>query len=174
MREGPGRIRWLTEAEEVALLGTLRQTGKYEAHQLTVFLLDTGLRLGEALRLGPGDLAGDKVHVWETKADKPRTVPLTKRAMLAAWGAISKDSYQHTLARAMTLAGIEGASAHTLRHTFASRLVQRGVGIPEVQALLGHKSIQTTMRYAHLSSDNLRDAVGVLEDRVAPTLRRVK
>ncbi len=74
----------------------------------------------------------------------------------------------------MAVAGIEDASAHTLRHTFASRLVQKGVNLAHIQALLGHKSITTTMRYAHISSDNLRDAVDVLEERPTPALRRVK
>jgi site-specific recombinase XerD len=51
---------------------------------------------------------------------------------------------------------------HSLRHTFASRLVQRGVELQVVAKLLGHRSILTTMRYAHLAPQNLADAVKVL------------
>jgi integrase len=48
---------------------------------------------------------------------------------------------------------------HDLRHTFASRLVSKGVPLLEVQKLAGHRSFQTTLRYAHLSPDHLRKAV---------------
>ena len=52
---------------------------------------------------------------------------------------------------------------HSLRHTCASRLVQRGVPIVVVKEWLGHKTIQMTMRYAHLAPTNLLEAVGALE-----------
>ena len=51
---------------------------------------------------------------------------------------------------------------HTLRHTFCSELVQRGVTIPVIQALANHKKITTTMRYAHLNSEQLKAAIEVL------------
>jgi len=50
-----------------------------------------------------------------------------------------------------------------LRHTFASWLVQKGVSIYEVSKLLGHADIKTTQIYAHLRSDDLRNAVKVLD-----------
>ena len=53
---------------------------------------------------------------------------------------------------------------HTCRHTFVSRLVQKGVPIVSVKTLAGHRAIQTTMRYAHLAPSNLVDAVKALED----------
>src|SRR5215469_11894435 len=56
-------------------------------------------------------------------------------------------------------AGIEGVTWHTLRHTFASRLVDRGVDIVTVQQLLGHSSITVTMRYTHTNLDSKRTAV---------------
>ncbi len=52
---------------------------------------------------------------------------------------------------------------HTLRHTFASQLVMKGVDLPTVQKLLGHSDIQTTMIYAHLAPDHLAGAVNKLE-----------
>ena len=52
----------------------------------------------------------------------------------------------------------------TLRHTFASWLIQKGRSLKEVSELLGHSSITMTMRYAHLAPDHLKSAVATLED----------
>jgi len=52
---------------------------------------------------------------------------------------------------------------HSLRHTFASHLVMKGVDLPTVQKLMGHSDIQTTMIYSHLSPDHLVDAVNKLD-----------
>lgn len=58
---------------------------------------------------------------------------------------------------------------HDLRHTFASRLVVAGVPLRAVQILLGHKRIETTLRYSHLSDTHLRDAVEKLVAKPSDT-----
>ena len=60
-------------------------------------------------------------------------------------------------------AGISDVTWHTLRHTFASRLVGSGVDIVTVKELLGHSSISVTMRYAHTNFDSKRAAVEKLD-----------
>ena len=60
---------------------------------------------------------------------------------------------------ALEKAGIQDASWHTLRHTTASRLVMAGVPIPTVKDILGHKDIQTTMKYAHLSPSHIQASI---------------
>ena len=52
---------------------------------------------------------------------------------------------------------------HTLRHTYASWLVQKGVDLYTVKKLMGHSTLAMTERYSHLAQDNLRDAVKKLE-----------
>ena len=66
-------------------------------------------------------------------------------------------------ARGCRKAGISGVTWHTLRHTFASRLVNRGVDIVTVKELLGHSNLSVTMRYAHTNLDNKRAAVEKLD-----------
>lgn len=56
-------------------------------------------------------------------------------------------------------AGLEGAVWHSLRHTFCSRLVMAGVDIATVGQLAGHRTLQTTMRYSHLSPEHQQEAV---------------
>ena len=58
--------------------------------------------------------------------------------------------------------GITNYHVHDSRHTFASRLVMRGVDLYRVQTLLGHKTARMTQRYAHLSPEGLREAVEAL------------
>ncbi len=51
---------------------------------------------------------------------------------------------------------------HTLRHSFASRLIQKGVSVFVVKELLGHEDIKTTQIYSHLKTENLSEAVNLL------------
>ena len=51
---------------------------------------------------------------------------------------------------------------HTLRHTFCSDLVQKGIAVPVIQKLANHKKITTTMRYTHLNDRLLEDAINIL------------
>ncbi len=78
------------------------------------------------------------------------------------------EDVSHTFDRAATKAGFDDVTFHTLRHTFASRMAQRGIPLKAIQELLGHGTMQMTMRYAHLSPNNLRDAVAALEGAGSP------
>ncbi|GGI29830.1 hypothetical protein GCM10010987_56420 [Bradyrhizobium guangdongense] len=55
---------------------------------------------------------------------------------------------------------------HTLRHTFASHLAIRGVPLPVIKELMGHASITTTMRYAHVAPSALRTAIEILNPKM--------
>lgn len=74
-----------------------------------------------------------------------------------------KTKVREKLIRIAKLAGIADLTrVHTLRHTFASHLVMKGVDLPTVMRLMGHSDIQTTMIYAHLAPDHLAGAVNKL------------
>jgi len=68
---------------------------------------------------------------------------------------------------ALKKVGLEGLRIHDLRHSFASALVNRGVNLYDVQHLLGHNSIKSTQRYAHLEDQRLKASLSVVEDFVA-------
>jgi integrase len=156
---------------------------------MIVFARETGMRQGElrALRKRDIDRRNRIVHVqrsaWYdvedgTKNHRPRAVPLnaaaeaaldslpkvkSEYAFTASGGLLRKGECKWPLWRACDLAGIgRRVGWHVLRHTTASHMVMRGVSIVAVQKVLGHATIQMTMRYAHLAPDYLRAAVDAL------------
>jgi integrase len=183
-REPANRIRFLSPDEENRLLTFVRHIGRGQAAEAFAVLLDTGLRVGEALASKWEDIDLDRgtITVWRSKADKPRTVPLTARAKkilkdirdrtVGGSGPFSNIEYGYLrhawiMARAhMGLHGDEQFVIHSLRHTFASRLVQVGVPILTVKELCGHKTIEVTLKYAHLAPHNLIDAIAKLNSMV--------
>jgi site-specific recombinase XerD len=73
------------------------------------------------------------------------------------------QSLRKAYENAVSNAKLDDVNFHTLRHTFASWAVMRGVSLKELQELLGHSSLAMTMRYAHLAPERLRSAVTRLE-----------
>ena len=76
--------------------------------------------------------------------------------------------YFMIMKKAVRKAGLEqkGYSLHSLRHTFASWLVQDGVKLEVVGQLLGHSSINITMRYAHLAPSQAKSAVNLISEKL--------
>ena len=124
------------------------------------------------------DLEKGLLSIFAHKTRKTRVVPMNSdaRPVLEVW-AMGRENefvfYNHEtgkpfvdldagLALACRKAGIEGVTWHKLRHTFASRLVNRGGDIVTVQQLLGHSTVVTTMRYTHTNLDSKRHAVAKL------------
>jgi site-specific recombinase XerD len=117
--------------------------------------------------------------VFAPKTQRLREVPINMEArkVLEAWWLAKKNDFvfynpetgkpfvdlKAGFALACRKAGISGVTWHTLRHTFASRLVNSGVDIVTVKELLGHSSISVTMRYAHTNFESKRAAVEKLD-----------
>jgi integrase len=173
-KEAKRERRWLTDQEEALILKQLE--GRLE-WALVVVGVETGLRLSELLGLKWRACSATSVTVEKTKNGGARTVPLTSRAreVMAALprsgGGPFETLYLNTVSRrfkeAAVAAGVtdSGVVFHSLRHTCASRLVMAGVDVRRVQMWLGHKSIQSTLVYAHLAPNSLADAVAQVDSR---------
>jgi len=174
--ESKARLRFMTADEEQRMIKIL---GKSPYLSLFLFLLDTGVRLGEALSFKKDAiqrLDGKYfivLYADETKNNTTRSVPLTRRcvAMLQKTGDFSHLNYNmaervwQKLRKEMGLDGDKQFVIHCLRHTCASRLAQSGkVELHFIKEWLGHKSYNMTLRYAHLMPKNLLKAVNILED----------
>lgn len=165
-KENPGRVRWLSAEEEQKMFELLKEWGEEEVSLFLTVLIETGMRRGELLKLASKDVEGAWARLWETKTKSPRSVPLTQRAqealakglpwsldenkLRAVWGRLKES---------MGLSEDKDFVLHTLRHTNATRLLKKTQNIAVVQKMLGHKKVQTTLRYAHIADDDLLNAV---------------
>jgi len=153
------------------------------AEQLVSMMVATtayaaGLRIGEACRLRPEDIDRDRmlIHVRLGKGKKDRFVMLSEQLLLmlcAYWktvrpgggwmfpgrkaGApITRSAASKALKAAAARAGLtKRVTPHTLRHSFATHLLEAGTDIRVIQVLLGHTSIRTTARYAQVSAKHV-------------------
>lgn len=141
-----------------------------------VLALDTGMRVSEVLSIKANDVTDQLITIWVNKSDRPRSIPMTDRVkeivnrrfkMSDRLIDLSRDQVSHywkKMRQYMNLVHDVQFVPHAMRHTFCSRLVQRGVDIVTVKELAGHSTIVVTMRYAHLNPNNLRDAINVLNN----------
>lgn len=185
------KFRWLSPAEESRLLEAVSMVlpGREAPlmHDVIGFLIDTGARLGEMLRLAPEHITDATVRFEGTKSRtgvyKARTVPLTRRARIAGrriadrnvtgtmW---TESQLVKRFDKAAEEAGMPEVNRHTLRHTCASRLVQRGADIYRVKDWMGHSNVTVTERYAHLADKDLVELADLLEGGEAVSTGNVR
>ncbi|MDH3270541.1 MAG: tyrosine-type recombinase/integrase [Gemmatimonadota bacterium] len=180
----------LSQAEVAALLASARNL-KHRA--LLVLLYSAGLRVGEVVRLRPTDLDEDRglVRVRSGKGNKDRYTLLAQgakgavRAYRAAYPAkawlfpgerpdrhLTTRSVQRIVKRAAALAGIQkNVTAHMLRHSFATHLLEGGTNLRIIQELLGHQSPRTTQIYTHVSRSTLESVRSPLDNLPPPRER---
>jgi integrase/recombinase XerD len=165
---------------------------RYRVFFLTVYSL--GLRLGEGLDLEVGDIDGQlrRVHIRQAKGGKDRYVPLpaltlqnlrrfwtthqhrrllfpnpsgSAATVRAASGPMDRSGVQAALKAARIECGIhKHLTVHSLRHAYATHLLELGVDLRAIQVLLGHSRPETTARYAHLTEVNRDQAKERIEE----------
>ncbi|HWY45333.1 MAG TPA: site-specific integrase [Candidatus Sulfotelmatobacter sp.] len=177
--ENNGRVRWLSGDEEVRLRTYLEETCPEHLPELDL-ALNTGMRLGEMYSLTWDNVNTSRrvLTIPRSKNGEIRHVPLNRAALSAlallrkrssGTGPVVTDLKGRPLVGprfwfepAIPKAKIRNFTWHCLRHTFASRLVMVGVDLRTVQELMGHKSIQMTVRYSHLAPKHTLAAVELL------------
>lgn len=166
----------------LAAIDTSTTKGRRDCAMLET-LYSCGLRVSELIALRVGDLFFGEGYIRVVgKGDKQRLVPISAvaRERISRYldertparsgeevlflnnrgGGLTRVMIFTILKEAARLAGIEKRlSPHTLRHSFATHLLEGGAGIRQVQELLGHESILTTEIYTHLDGEHLRRTV---------------
>jgi len=180
-QENNARVRWLSNEEEVRLRTYIQNTYPEHIPELDL-ALHTGMRLGEMYSLTWENVNTSRkvLTIPRSKNGETRHVPLNATA-LSALAALRKRGDgtgpvvrnldgeslagpRHWFEPALPKAKVRRFSWHCLRHTFASRLVMAGVDLRTVQELMGHKSIEMTVRYSHLAPKHTLAAVERLAD----------
>jgi len=190
------RLPDVLSVDEVRRLIAAFRTHQNRTFFWTVYSL--GLRLGEGLHLQVGDIDSARmmVHVHRGKGAKDRYIPLPSRTLkilrqywvthhhpLWLFPATIRDG-QHkvTTDQPLERSSVQGAmrrvvqelkiqkaiSIHSLRHSYATHLLEAGVNLRLIQQYLGHSSLQTTMVYLHLTSASQEQAVARIEALMGP------
>lgn len=174
--------RYLTLEESLALLDAVQGKHKERDYCILMLFLNCGLRISELVSLNVSDIQGDTVRVLG-KGNKERILYLNNgcKAALDAYLTVrAMMSLQHEPALFVTnrhtrvtragihkmvkkyllMAGLDASkySAHKLRHTAATLMLQNGVDVRTLQEVLGHDHLNTTQIYTHISSDDLQIA----------------
>jgi integrase len=176
-REDNGRVRFLSPDEETRLLAHCSNP----LRPVIITALNTGLRRSELLALSRDDVDFERglvtVRAAYAKNGKSRSVPMNtmlthtlEAVKIKSAGAVfcKQDGkpyrdFRTAFEGAVKRADIPDFTFHDLRHTFASPLVMKGVDLPTVKELMGHKHINMTLRYTHLANSHKKDAVSKLE-----------
>jgi integrase/recombinase XerD len=170
---GPSRVPVVLSRKEVRNLLNALTTARMRAFFMTLY--GAGLRVGEACRLETRDIdaARGVIHVRSVKGGNERLTLLSPRLLRTLrdyWKLVRPSSpwlfsgrtgnplcpevARRALAGAAQSAKLsKKVTPHVLRHCFATHLLEQGTELRVIQVLLGHSSIETTTRYAHVSAD---------------------
>lgn len=187
-RKGSHLPTVLSRGEIKRLLAQLR-TPKHRA--IVLLLYSSGLRVGEALRLRVQDIDSERglIHVRDGKGRKDRMVMLADVALeeLRRYWQIERSHHwlfpgerrdrhlhQRTVQRAISMAARDAGlrkkvTPHTLRHSFATHLLEEGTDLRYIQRLLGHKKSTTTEIYTHVANRDLARIRSPADTLLGPT-----
>lgn len=156
----------------------INSTNNLKHKVLLSVIYSAGLRIGECLNLKLSDIDSGRmmIRVSQTKGNKDRYVPLSEKLIFYLreyyklyrpklylfeglnGGKYTQGSARMILKKAQQKSGIhKHITLHTLRHSYATHLLESGTDIRYIQELLGHNSPKTTMLYTHVSSNRLEN-----------------
>ena len=174
------RIRVLSLDEEKRLYKILNMAQYKRMKRFITLALNTGMRRSELLNLKWDDISSDfsTLLILNSKSGKSREIPINKKTKLVLktlyknrgsvyvfYNLKTGNKYidlKKVLTTIFKLASLENFSLHCCRHTFATRLLEKGADIRTVQELLGHSDIRMTERYTHTNKAKKLEAVNLL------------
>jgi len=171
--------------EEIARMIAVTRNIKHKA--LLALAYSSGLRKDELRKLKPADIdsALMRIHVVQGKGKKERYTLLSKKALellrfyykiyrpvcflfepqQEKGKCLAPETINHVAKQAAKKAGIKKKiSFHTLRHSFATHLLEKGISLPIIQQYMGHTSIRTTSGYLHIAGNDNRKVSSPLDD----------
>lgn len=160
-------LSYLTTEQCQELLSVIQAAKNPCLYLIVRVCLQTGARWSEAEKLTPSQIGKSRLTFLDTKSGKNRTVPITQKLeddlRIHSIGnyrlfSTSISAFRRLLEKC-SFKLPKGQAAHALRHTYASHFMMNGGDILTLQRILGHSSINLTMRYSHLSPDHLLEAV---------------
>ena len=178
-RKLPGTL----SREDVAAL--INGTENLKHRTILALIYSCGLRISEAIKLRKKDIDFDsrRIFIVAAKGKKDRYVSMSQKIHLLLkeyldeykpdyWlfeglsgGQYSARSIQTMFHRQLERAGVDAyATVHTLRHSFATHLLESGVDLRFIQKVLGHESIKTTEIYTHITDMDYRKVKNPLDD----------
>jgi integrase/recombinase XerD len=175
-RKAPKRLPVVLSRDEVRQILNAPSNLKHRVMLKTAY--SAGLRVGEVVKLRTEDIDSARmlIRVVQAKGNKDRYTilsPVLLSALRTYWETlklrsiwlfpsptgdkpITTGTVQRVFHNAKAKSGVKkGKGVHTLRHSFATHLLEAGYDIRTIQLLLGHKSIKTTLVYLHVSKQNL-------------------
>ena len=183
LKEPRGRVRYLSDEERGRFLDACKESQNLDLYTVVILSMSTGGRQNEiwGLRWSNVDLKNGFVTFEDTKNNEPRSVPIQGLALELIEERSNKTSgglvfpsmtdpkrhfdFRRPFQMALKAAQIEDFRWHDLRHCTASYLVMSGVDMRTVAEILGHKNLQMTQRYSHLSPAHLKDAVAKMNNK---------
>tara|TARA_R110002049_G_scaffold4764_1_gene33766 strand:+ start:881 stop:2068 length:1188 start_codon:yes stop_codon:yes gene_type:complete len=179
--------RYLSEAEQARLgevLGQALEDGTETVHAVSaiLLLLFTGCRLGEIRTLRWEWVTARHLELPDSKTGR-RRIPLPRAAaelleniprregnphvIIGARGDGPLNDLQKPWQRLRHAAGLDDVRIHDLRHTYASTAVMNGIDPFELKEIMGHRNLQTTLRYAHFADEKILQAADSIATRLA-------
>lgn len=167
------------------VLQIIQKCNNVKHKSMVALTYSAGLRIGELINLKIGDIDSSRmiIHIKSAKGNKDRVVPLSNKLLV-----MLREYYKEYNPTSYLFEGLQGSkystssfnkllkaaakrakvnktiTAHTLRHSYATHLLERGTDIRVIQKLLGHNSIKTTMLYTQVSEPTLLNVVSPFDD----------
>ncbi len=184
-REPSGRVRFLSNEERHQLLSACKDSYSPFLYIVVILAISTGMRQSEIMNLTwqQVDLQRRQIILEKTKNKTCRTIPLANLALELLEQHLHERQLHHQLlfpgkilgkpmdlrkawTAALQQTGIKNFRFHDLRHSAASYMAMSGSNLVEIGILLGHKRLEVTRRYSHLSQEHISKAVERMNEEI--------